>query len=262
VNIISADVGWKETTKRNAVAIARPPGKICFIDSGLGNRDLISLVQEYAEPESRILLDVPIEGCENRREPFRPVESALQHYISLYPAKMADKRGIELKQTLLQAMPEGIRESIIIQEIYPHAIYKFLWVARRRGQLERVRSGVWERLLDGGFTPRVSPPRYKGSIARDKRLTGMQELHNLLTEHLGLSFSQPIGPPGDTLSRSRLDLLADELDACLGAVVGLGHVAHSPYAWVAGDQSRGEILLLADIWLKEQLEKEGVKMSH
>ena len=88
----------------------------------------------------------------------------------------------------------------------------------------------------------------------------MRELYNFLTEHLELSFLKPLGFPNNSFSRSHLELLADEFDACLGVVVGLYHVTHSPDAWVAGDQSGGEILLLADRWLKEQLEKDGVKM--
>ena len=134
MNIISVDVGWREKTKRNAVAIAKPRKQIYFVASGLGDSDLVSLVRDYAEPESLVLLDVPIEGCENLREPRRPVESVLQHYVSLYPASMAGMRGVKLKKKLLQAMPEGIRTSVVIQEIYPHAVYKFLWVATAEGQ--------------------------------------------------------------------------------------------------------------------------------
>ena len=262
MNIISADVGWREKTKRNTVAMAKPRKQIYFVASGLGDSGLVSLVRDHAEPGSLVLLDVPIEGCENLREPRRPVESVLQHYVSLYPASMAGMRGIKLKKKLLQAMPEGIRTSVVIQEIYPHAVYKFLWVAKQKGKLESVRLGGWEKLLDEGFTPSVGPPKYKGNITHDKRLAGMRELYNLLTEHLGLSFLKPISLPDHSFSRSHLELLADELDACLGAVVGLYCVTHSPYVWVASDQSGGGILLLADRWLKEQLEKDGVKMGH
>jgi predicted RNase H-like nuclease len=258
VSIISVDVGWSERTKRNAVAIARPGRQVYLVASGLTDSDLISLVRDYAEPKSLILLDVPIEGCENLSEPRRPVESVLQHYVSLYPASMAGVRGIGLKQALLQAIPASIRTSVVIREIYPHAIYKFLWVARQKGKLESVHSGVWERLLDEGFIPSVSPPKYKGTIERDRRLAGMRELYHFLTEHLRLNL--PLGFLNETFSRSRLELLADEFDACLGAMVGLYWADHSPYVWVAGDQSRGEILLLADIWLKEQLEKDGIDM--
>lgn len=153
-----------------------------------------------------------------------------------------------------------MRASIVIQEIYPHAAYKFLWVAKQRGKLNSVRLGRWKKVLDESFTPSVSPPKYKGNVTYEKRLAGMQELYWFLTEHLRLSFSQPLDFPNDSFSRSHQELLADEYDACLGAVVGLYCVTHNPYVWIAGDQSRGEILLLADMWLKEQLEKGGIKM--
>lgn len=265
MNIIGIDIGWKETTKRNAVAIAAPPKEIDFLASGLGDSDLISLVRDYAVPRSLVLLDVPIEGCLNLCESHeyrRPIENVLQHYISLYPASMAGLRGIKLKRKLLQAIPGSIRTSVIAQEIYPHAVYKFLWVAKQKGKLESVRLGRWERLLDRDFMPSVSPPKYKGNITHEKRLTGMRELYNFLTEHLELNFSQPLDLPNNSFSRSHLELLADKYDACLGAVVGLYCVTHSPYAWIAGDQFRGEILLLSDRWLKEQLEKDGINMRH
>jgi len=260
-NIISIDPGWKEKTRRNAVVVAKPRNQICLVASRLGDSDLISLVRDYAEPESLVLLDIPIEGCENLCEPRRPVENVLQHYIALYPATMAGMRGIKLKKKLLQAIPEGIRTSVIIQETYPHAVYKFLWVARQKGKLESVRSGRWKRFLARGFIPSLSPPKYKGNITYDQRLAGMRDLYNLLTGHMGLSFLQPLDFPDESLSSPHLELIADELDACLGAVAGLYCAVHNQYVWVAGDQS-GEILLLADRWLKEQLEKDGAKMRH
>lgn len=241
MNIISVDVGWKEKTERNAVAIAKPGGRIHLVRSGLGDSDLITLVQGHAEPESLVLLDVPVEGCEGLSEPQRPVESVLHHYIALYPASMAGTRGIRLKRALLRAMPASIRESIVIQEIYPHAVYKFLWAVAQRGKLERVHSGVWERLLDRGFTSSVSPPKYKGG-RYSERLDGMRQLYNLLTERLMLKFSPPLDPPHGSFTRSRLEHLADEFDACLGAVAGLYWVAHNPYAWVAGDPVKASAL--------------------
>ncbi len=260
MNIISVDVGWKEKSRRNAVAIARPQKQIDFLASGLGDSDLVNLMQERAEPGSLVLLDVPIEGCENLCEPRRPVENVLQRYISLYPASMAGVRGTQLKKKLLQAIPESIRAGVIIQEIYPHAVYKFLWVAKQKGKLGSIQSGVWQRVLDENFTPSVSPPKYKGNVTHDESLKGMRELYNFLTEQLRLGFSQPLGFPNDSFSRSRLELLADEYDACLGATLGLYCVTYNPYVWAVGDQSRGEILLLADVWLKEQLERDGIKI--
>ena len=263
MNIISIDIGWKRETKRNAVAIATPHKQITLLASGLGDSDLINLIREQIESKSLVLLDVPIEGCYNLCKPKRHIESALQHYISLYPASMASVRGIELKKRLLQAIPESIRKSVIVQEIYPHAVYKFLWVANQKGKLNSIQLGKWERFLDESFTPSVSPPKYKGNITFEKRIVGMGELYDFLTQNLELRFSQSLYSPYNiSARRSKLELLADQYDACLGAVVGLYCVTGNPYAWLAGDESHGEILILADIWLKEQLEACGTTMKH
>ena len=254
MRVISVDVGWKRGTKRNAVAIATPPRQIEFLASGLRDDDLIELVRKWAGHESLVLLDVPIEGCENLREPRRPLEKVLQHYMSLYPSSRAGLRGVELKQSFLHTLPE----SIIVQEIYPHAVYKFLWVAKQKDKLGIVQSRRWEEILDESFTPRNTPPKYKDKVGHAQRLEGMRELYYLLARDLGLHFAYKLGFPEGHLGRSRLDLLADEYDACLGAVVGLHSATNNPYAWVAGDRLQGELLLLADRWLKEQLEMRGI----
>lgn len=103
MNIISVDVGWKERTRRNSVAIATLQKQIDFLANGLGDSDLTNLMREWTEAKSLVLLDVPIKGCDNLREPRRPVESVLQHYVSLYPASVAGVRGTQLKKKLLQA---------------------------------------------------------------------------------------------------------------------------------------------------------------
>jgi len=54
--------------------------------------------------------------------------------------------------------------------------------------------------------------------------------------------------------------LADKYDACLGAIVGIFWTERNPYAWIAGDPKSGEMFLLADKWLKEQLEEKRVQM--
>lgn len=263
MNIISVDVGWVEQTKRNAIAVANPGREIFFIAGGLGDGELARLVQEHSEPESLILLDVPIEGCENlcKARPRRPVERGLQHYLSLYPAIKARGRGKELEKRLRRAIPDRIRASIVFQEIYPYAVYKFLWFARQNGKLEKVRRGEWGKVLDESFIPSSSPPRYKGTkIEYGKRLDGMEKLYTFLTQHLDLVFSQPLTSPHSSLGRTKLELLADQYDACLGAVVGLYYVAGNPYAWVVGEERRGEILILADLWLKERLKEQGLHL--
>ena len=102
MNIISCDVGWKRETKRNAIAVVTGSGQVDFLTSGLDDDHLVSLVREWVEPQSLVLLDVPIEGCEKLEGPRRPIENALQHYVSLYPTSRAGKRGKQLKEKLLR----------------------------------------------------------------------------------------------------------------------------------------------------------------
>lgn len=260
MKVISADVGWKPNTRRNAVVVATPPGRIDFLDKGLGDVELDKVVREWIEPQSLVLLDVPIEGCDNLPGHWRPVEKSLQHYIPLYPPSKAKGRGSELKQELLQVVPENVRSSVNVQEIYPYAVYKFLWVARQKGKLESVKLGRWERILDDGFR-QTSPPKYKGRVQRDQRLSEIQGLRNLLTGCPGSGFAQQLDFPDRSLRASELELLSDEYDACLGAVVGLLYVNSNPYARVIGDKVQGEILLLTDAWLKSKLESSGLSVE-
>ena len=89
----------------------------------------------------------------------------------------------------------------------------------------------------------------------------MRKLHNLLTQHLGLSFSQSLDSPHGSHGRSRLELLTEQYDACLGAVVGLCCATGNPYVWIVGNELQGELLLLVDMWLKKRLEEHGVSVK-
>ncbi|MFP4641986.1 MAG: hypothetical protein ACLFPU_07405 [Dehalococcoidia bacterium] len=257
VKVISIDPGWRETSKRNAVVVATPSGRIDYVASGLSDEGLKSLVKERAEPRSFILLDVPVERCDISGH-WRPVEKALQHYLSLYPISMAGKRGPELKRSLLEALPSTLRSGVSVQEIYPHAVYKFLWAAKQKGKLESVTQGIWERILDESFR-REYPPRYKGQFTRDQRLCGLRRLYDFLTG-LGLDFTERLACPGDELSGRVMDRLSDEYDACLGAVAGLYYSNGNPYARVVGEREQGDILLLADVWLAGELRKRGMNV--
>lgn len=260
MNIISCDLGWKRETKRNAIVVVTDRGKVSFLKCGLDDDHLVDMVCKWVEPQSLILLDVPIEGCEKLKGPRRPIENALQHYISLYPASKAGNRGKQLEEELFQKIPAKSKGRIIIKEIYPHAIYKFLWVIEQKGRLAEVRqTHEPQSILDNQFTPSVSPPKYKGSkVKHNKRLMGMWKLYDFLTQRLGLDFSQSLESPNNSFSVTRLEVLADQYDACLGALVGLYCVTGNSYSLIAGDKHQGEMLLLADMWLKEQLEERGI----
>ena len=261
MNIISCDVGWSRGTKRNAVTVVTSEGRLCVFRRGLNDDDLVSLVTNWSG-RSLILLDVPIEGCQNLEGPRRPIENDLQHYISLYPASRAGTRGQQLKQRMLLSVPAGPRQNIVVKEIYPHAIYKFLWAVEQEGKLAEVLRHREQSLLDNWFTPSLGPPKYKGrKVKQDERLMGMWTLYNFITQRLRLSFCQSLEPPTDSFSAAMLEVLADQYDSCLGAVVGLYCIAGNPYTGIAGDERQGEMLLFADIWLKRQLEKYGISVK-
>jgi len=254
MNIISCDVGWVAGKKRNAVVIATNDWQIRCLRRELDDNQLATLVKEWATPESLILLDVPIEGCGelSKENPRRHVENTLQHYLSLYPALKANLRGKQLREILLQGISQEVRKNVIIKEIYPYAVYKFLWFVDSKGILANVQKGEWQSVVDENF-PSKSSPKYKRG-KKEERLKGMRYLYTFLTERLSLSFLEPLDSPNEMFSHSQLDLLADQYDACLGTVVGLLSVARNPFAWLIGNDDQGEILMLADEWLKNELE--------
>jgi len=260
--IISCDVAWKPHKNRNAIAVMTDRGEVKSLAQRLDDAHLVDLVCRWASgSRALVLLDVPIEACRDLTGPRRPIENALQHYVSLYPASRSANRGEELKNAIMAAVRH--RETVTVKEIYPHAVYKFLWAARQNGRLPEVTvARRCSTLLDGTFTPTRVPPGYKGRHIRDERLRGLRCLRNVLIRELGLKFTHPLESPGDSPTRAEMETLTDLYDACLGAVVGWYSAVGNPYAWLAGDQYQGEMLLLSDLWLKTQLESRGIPLRH
>ena len=259
MNIISVDLNWAPGRPRIAVATANSQDRNITVEgSGYDDKAFLELVRESMGTEALILLDIPIEGCHNLVAPgnspgrgdrhFRPVDLALMRQgIWLLPASKAGSRGSALKKRL-EAIAEEKKTRTTVKEIYPYAVYKFLSWLEKRGKLDSIESGNLVRLLDDGFR-RFCPNKYKRAHGQERR-EAMRYLHSLLNHpQLGLSFSRLAYPH----SSSNLNLLADEYDACLGAAVGIYWAIDNPYAWVAGDSASGEVLLLADRWLKERL---------
>jgi hypothetical protein len=257
--IISCDVAWNPHKSRNAVAVVTEQGEVTCLARRLDDPHMLDLVCKWVSGSSAlVLLDVPIEGCRSLVGPRRPIENALQHYISLYPAARSEKRGEQLQNAIMTAVGHG--GSVTVKEIYPHAVYKFIWAAKEGRRLEEVTiARQISTVLAGSFGPSLVPPKYKGGkISSDKRLSGLHNLHHTITTDLGLKFTQPLEPPSASCTRAEMETLADLYDACLGAAVGWYCAAGNPYAWLAGNEHQGEMLLLADQWLKTQLESYGL----
>ena len=210
--------------------------------------EMLCLIRENIERGSLILLDIGIEGCDELRDKkFRPVDIALARQgISIQPISGDRNRGRSLKKRIQSSNP-GKR--VIVQEIYPYAVYKFLACLKDRKLLQRCHLDKFDALLDKGFVT-YWPPKYKRE-RKDKRLKNMEYLYSLLTDtDIGLNFQMPLSRPHTS---SNLNQLGDEYDACLGAIVGIYYANNSSYACIAGDSKSGNILILADRWLREQL---------
>jgi hypothetical protein len=194
-----------------------------------------------------VLLDIPIEGCNNLDgEHFRTIDKAVAHQgIWIQPVSSAGNRGKELKRRL-----ERDNKGIIVQEIYPYAVYKFLAYLKDKKLLQRLRANKLDILLDDTFRG-FRPPKYKRERKKDRRLENMEYLYSLLRESsIGLNFQTPLRHPD---ASSNLGELGDEYDACLGAIVGIFFANKSSYACIVGNSNSGNILLLADQWLQTQL---------
>ena len=253
MNIISIDLPWKSTTEAHrALAIANL-GRDIRIERAEDDEELLQTVQDNIEQESIVLLDIPIEGCVHSVN-FRPVDKALLHQgIWIQPVSSAKARGKSLKRGILN-LTQG--KGLIVQEIYPYAIYKFLAYLKDNGLFSRLSMDKFDALLGDEFR-RFVPPKYKREREKRKRLENMKYLYSLLTDsNIGLNFSPPLDYPDSSYTLNQLKNLADKYDACLGAIVGICQANGNSYAWVAGDPNSGEMLLLADEWLRERLKKE------
>jgi predicted RNase H-like nuclease len=258
MNIISIDLPWKSTTEGGRALVIANLNRNIRVETSGGDEELLRLVQDNIEQKSIVLLDIPIEGCGYTKN-FRPIDRALLHQgISIQPISSAENRGKELKSGI-QRLNRG--KSLVIQEIYPYAVYKFLAYLRNNRLLPRFNESGFAPLLGDGFRG-FWPRRYKRKVKKKERLENMKYLYSLLTDpNVGLKFSAPLDYPDSSYTVNQLKSLADKYDACLGAIVGIYWAEGNPYAWVAGDPKSGEILLLADKWLKERLEEKRIQMK-
>jgi predicted nuclease with RNAse H fold len=216
MNIISIDLPWEEKTKdKRALALADTSRNIEVVGAD-DDDELIKIAQDNARPRSLVLLDVPIDGCENlgNGKYQRPIDRALlRQGISVLPSRQAGARGRELKARLRKEI-----EEITVREIYPFAVYKFLTYLKPRESLHRLNLDGFDTLLDNGFRAH-RPSRYKTERDKVPRLENMRYLHSLLTDpHLGLKFSSPLPRPDGSITRRGLNDLCDEYDDCLGAI--------------------------------------------
>lgn len=249
MNIISVDLPWNPDKRgHRAVVVADLAGNIKIITAN--DDELVKLVGDSAEPDSLVLLDVPVDGCENLGgKHCRAVDRALlRQGISILPTSKAGNRGRALRERI-QNSRRG--REVVVLEIYPYAVYKFLAYLKDRELLGLLKLDKFDTLLDEGFRAYL-PPKYKRERKKEERLRNMEYLYSLLTD-AGLNYRIPLRYPE---ASGNLGQLSDEYDACLGAIVGIYWAANSSYACIAGDSNSGNILLLADRWLAGELGRE------
>jgi predicted nuclease with RNAse H fold len=163
MNIISIDLPWEKKTKgRRALAMADLEGNVRIAPASDDN-EMLELALESVEPGSIILLDIPIDGCDNLdSKHFRSVDKAIaKQALPVLPASKAGSRRKRLK-TLLERDKKGLK----VYEIYPYATYKFLACLKEKGLLPALRTGKLDALLDSGFRT-YWPPKYKREKKRD-----------------------------------------------------------------------------------------------
>lgn len=253
MNIISIDLPWNPNKKEHrALAIADLDRNVKIMLANDDN-ELLELVRDNTEPQSLVLLDVPIDGCDNLSgKHFRPVDRAIsKQTLPTLPASKAGSRGKKLKELL-----EEDKKRFKVYETYPYAVYKFLAYLKSRNLLQCLSLDKFDTLLDDGFRA-YWPPKYKREKKREKRLENVKYLYSLLTDtDIGLNFRMPLHHPDASYTLNGLSELYDEYDACLGTIVGLYFINNSSYACIAGDSKSGNILILADQWLVERLRSE------
>lgn len=270
MNIISVDLNWNPNGNRIAVAVANEKGNVRAVIGGLGDNELLCFIKDVylkRNTPSLILLDIPIEGCESLKGPpfFRPVDLALvRNGFPLLPSSKAGQRGSLLKKRIQTVTGKSAQ----IYEIYPYAVYKFLSYLSHKDALHflcatrippnppLIKEGRGD-LLDEHFCT-FWPPKYKRERNKRIRVKNMRYVFSLLTNpQIGLDFSAPLQAPSIS---ENLSILADKYDACLGTIVGIHLANKSPFAKIVGDKDSCEILLLADRWLAENLEKTKIKI--
>jgi predicted nuclease with RNAse H fold len=253
-HVLAADLNWGERGRRVAVALCHADGRVQMAAGDRSDATIHAMLGQLSPTAAAlVLLDVPIEGMEaldGARS--RPVDRALASAgIAVLPSALAGQRGPRLRDAILHAERSRLTR-IDVREMYPYAIYRVLAYLDARGALGPLGEGESHALLDADFM-RFRPPRYKRRERdRDLRWRGIRYLHDLLT-HPALDMRWEGLPAPEHTRGLAEDHLVDLYEAALGGVLGMLLLRGSGYVAFAGDIARGEMVLLADVWLRKRL---------
>jgi hypothetical protein len=195
-SVISVDLGWKlDASDRAAVAFVSREGVRVRQISGT-DENLIQFIAEVGKPGALVLLDVPLDGCDdlNTDRPRRSVDFRLAKIgVPILPSIRAGDRGTVLRRRLFDA-----RADLRVEESYPYAVLRVLWALDRLGQSYRHDTGT-----DVDFSPVwwQWPPKYKRARRVIDRLEATQQVAELLVGIEG--FAEAV-PDCSTLNGSQL----------------------------------------------------------
>lgn len=253
-HVLAADLGWNVANHRVAVALCRPGGRVAIMP-GDHSDAMIHATLDRLPPSASVLvlLDVPIEGMHHLQgRATRPLDRALAHAgIAALPAAAAGERGPRLRDALLAAHASQLI-ALDVREMYPYAVYRVLAYLESRDLLRTLVAPGERSWLAPHFTTQRSPRYKRREPDAQRRWEAIHYLHALLVHPaLGLDWAG-LPPPAEVRGRAE-DYLVDTYEAALGAVLGAHVLSGSPYALLAGDSQQGEMLLLADAWLRTRL---------
>lgn len=253
-HVLAVDLNWAEAHRRVAVALCDPDGSI---DVTAGDRSDATVYSALlAVPDHArvlVLLDVPIEGLADLHgAATRPVDRAMAGIgIAALPASGAGQRGVRLRDSILARAADRAR-SVEVREMYPYAIYKLLAYLEHHGQLHALAAGDQQTLLDVSLGSHPHPRYKRRERDADRRWAAIRYLQGLLTAP-ALALTWHGLPSPDRVRGLAEDHLVDLYDAALGGVLGALLLRGSPYPALAGDRERGEMALLADLWVRNRL---------
>jgi predicted nuclease with RNAse H fold len=246
--IISIDIGWK--SEKFVAAILKERNLIKFLQGD----NIGKLISLYKDKSALILLDIPIEGCEelSSLNPLRPVDRLLLKIgIPVLPSYLAKTKGKEIKQKLLK----GIKKAKVI-EMYPYAVLRFLFAASQRIPLFKLFRGSCSHIIDSEIWWNKWPPRYKRERKKEKKKEEFKKIYHLFSF---LEFYACIPSPNNT----KLSLLSHYYDAILGLVLGIQVNESSPWtSLLEVPNTKGKIQILADKWLKQVIKFHKSQICH
>lgn len=239
-DVLSIDLPWGHAAGRTAIASRSPAGGIA-VATVTGDEALLDHVRARAAPGARVLLDVPLDGCEalDAARPRRPIDDRfLAIGLPILPSVKSGDRGPALAARL-----RALRPDLHLVEIYPYAVLRVLWALRATRRPFRFTDDA--SAIDLADTWRTWPPKYKRAPTRVAKLAAMRSVAQVLAELPG--FRGATEPVPDDATTTELARRADRYDALLGLVAGIAAADGSSWAWLAraaGDA--GSILTIAD----------------